>query len=446
MVVFGFELAPLQHMCNSSRMKAKRSRTNRNSEGWPRKIRHGRETVTVYRRQTPTGGIAFMVANYAEGKRRFDSYADEAEAIEQAAKLARKLSERDAIGAAMSKGEALDFASACQTLAPFGVSLPDVASSMARCLKLVGALPDVEAACRFYVARHKRTVDKRVADVVAELLTVKEARGASERYMGDLRYRLNQFARDFQCNAGNVATADVQAWLDGLKLESQGYMNFRRVLHLLFGFAVARGYATDNPVQGVERVKLRSKDVKIFTPSEIARLLASSSPDFLPCLAIGAFAGLRSAEIERLEWSDVDLIARHIVVGASRAKTASRRIVPISDNLAAWLAPYAGCTGKVWTGGHDEFYERQQETALATGTKAAKPVAWKANGLRHSFASYRFAQTGDAGRVAGECGNSAAVVHRHYRELVKPAAAESWFSVSPEAPANVTALPRAATA
>ena len=77
---------------------------------------------------------------------------------------------------------------------------------------------------------------------------------------------------------------------------------------------------------------------------------------------------------------------------------------------------------------------------------AHKPaVVWKANGLRHSFASYRFAQLGDAGRVAGECGNSAAVIHRHYRELVKPADALNWFSAKPEQPANVTSL-AAATA
>lgn len=60
---------------------------------------------------------------------------------------------------------------------------------------------------------------------------------------------------------------------------------------------------------------------------------------------------------------------------------------------------------------------------------------------RHSYASYRFAQTGDEGSVAGELGNSAAVVHRHYRELVKPADAERWFSVKLEVPANVMSLP-----
>jgi len=39
-------------------------------------------------------------------------------------------------------------------------------------------------------------------------------------------------------------------------------------------------------------------------------------------------------------------------------------------------------------------------------------VAWKANGCRHSFASYSFALCADAGRVAGYCGNSPAMIHK----------------------------------
>ena len=52
--------------------------------------------------------------------------------------------------------------------------------------------------------------------------------------------------------------------------------------------------------------------------------------------------------------------------------------------------------------------------------------------------------TNDAGRVAGELGNSAKVVHRHYRELVNPADAVRWFNVNPENPANVVTMATAA--
>jgi integrase len=58
-------------------------------------------------------------------------------------------------------------------------------------------------------------------------------------------------------------------------------------------------------------------------------------------LAIAAFAGLRLAEVSRLDWRDVRLSEKLIVVSAENAKTAARRLVPISDNLAAWLTPHA---------------------------------------------------------------------------------------------------------
>jgi integrase len=382
-----------------------------------------------------------MVANYADGKRRFDSYASEADALDAADSLAKRIDRRDYVSASMTQAQAIEYADASAALTPFSVTVRAATSVIAECLKMVGDLPNIAAAVKFYADRHRQTTKKPVAEVVAELLAVKESRGASPRYLDDLRSRFNRVAGAFHKDACNVTTAELQAWLDAQKFSPQGYSDYRNRLHLLFNFAVARGYAVDNPVAGVEKVKSRGGDVAIFTPSEIAKLLAAASPEFLPSLAIGAFAGLRSAEIERLAWTDVDLVGRHITIGAKKAKTASRRVVPIHDNLAAWLAPYVSKQGMVWPGTHFDFYhEGQQETAKAAG------VEWKSNALRHSYASYRFAQTGDAGRVAGELGNSAPVVHAHYRELVKPSDAQAWFAVKPEGPANVVAMTSTATA
>ena len=55
----------------------------------------------------------------------------------------------------------------------------------------------------------------------------------------------------------------------------------------------------------------------------------SASPAFLPVIAIGAFAGLRAAEIERLECSDIDLVRGQIEVKKKKAKNRSRRLMPI---------------------------------------------------------------------------------------------------------------------
>lgn len=411
------------------------SRSHVKTSVWPRKLRLGRVVVTIYRRKTTSGGTGFLVANYSSGKRRLDSYPTEADALFAADRLARQLSRGDALAANLTNEQAAEYASALQSLEPFKVPLAASASMLAECLKLVGDLPTLHAAAKFFIARNKQITRKSVEAVAAELLSVKTSRGASERYLGDIRSRLGRIAEAFRKDACDVTTSDLQAWLDAQKFAPQTYANFRRVAHLFFEFAVTRGYASDNPVAGVETLKIAGGDVAIFSPQEIKTLIEHASPEFLPCLVIGAFAGLRSAEIERLKWEDVDQAGRCIIVGKRQSKTASRRIVPVSENLASWLAPYAGRTGLIWAGAHDAFYKAQQAVSHAAGIK------WKSNALRHSYASYRFALTGDAGRVAGELGNSASIVHRHYRELVKPAEAERWFAVFSKRAENVLQLP-----
>jgi hypothetical protein len=46
--------------------------------------------------------------------------------------------------------------------------------------------------------------------------------------------------------------------------------------------------------------------------------------------------------------------------------------------------------------------------------------------------SYRIAQIKDAAQVALECGNSPAMVFKHYRQLVTEGRADNWFSIEPK--------------
>jgi integrase len=445
-------------------MKATLSRkSKREQPAWPKLVQPGRAIVRVYRRKTPGGNYSFMVANYADGQaRRFDCYPGEGAALEAADLLARRLDRRDYVAASMTQGQALEYANSAARLKPLNITVDAATSALAAVVGTgAGMVPDLaalHAAVKFFCARNKLVTAKPVAEVVAEFLAVKAARGSSPRYLRDLTGRLSRFASDFKTDASAVTTAELQTWLDGLKLSPRSYQNYRTVLNTFFQFGVARGYCADNLAGGAEKLKIRSGDIEIFTVGEIGRLLEACRaefPEFLPCLAVGAFAGLRSAELERLEWKDIDLAARHIVVGASKSKTASRRIVPISDNLAEWLRPYSGRQGKLWRGRSGAFYESQQDVCGATpvpadeakGIKAQPAVVWKQNGLRHSYASYRFGLIQDAPRVSAEMGNSAQVVFKHYRALVTPEEAKAWFDVKPAGAAvNVLPMPLAATA
>jgi len=157
-------------------------------------------------------------------------------------------------------------------------------------------------------------------------------------------------------------------------------------------------------------------------------------PEALPMLAIGAFAGLRDAEIKRLDWTNVKFSRGHIDVTAAKAKSARRRIVPIQPNLAAWLGPYVEMTGAVVPFAARGKLERVRKSAGLT--------RWPKNGLRHSFASYRLAATNDAPRVAAELGHATPqLLYSAYRELVMPEEACRYWQIAPAAEAeNVVAF------
>ncbi len=199
------------------------------------------------------------VSEDGKTKRRFVSYRDEAVAKAAADTLAERLSKLESTAMRLSEAQAIEYVSASQDLAPFKVSVRAASAAVAECLKVLGdGLASLHAAVKFYRARFKQTVAKPVADVVVELLKVKKSRGASDRYRADLASRLNRFARDCKRDACNVTASDIQAWLDSQKadegkpLSPQSYKNYRTVLYTLFEFAVARGYAADNPVEAVE--------------------------------------------------------------------------------------------------------------------------------------------------------------------------------------------------
>lgn len=177
--------------------------------------------------------------------------------------------------------------------------------------------------------------------------------------------------------------------------------------------------------------------IDIFTPDEMEKLLKHAEPVLVPVLAIGAFAGLRTAEIERLDWAEVNLKTRLIEVKAQKAKTRARRLVPITKNLATWLKPLAQSAGKVWPQSAPYLFELQREAGKAAG------VPWKHNALRHSFISYRLALVKGVDQVALEAGNSAQMIFQHYRELVTEKAAKAWFGITPE---SIQALQEAAEA
>jgi len=101
--------------------------------------------------------------------------------------------------------------------------------------------------------------------------------------------------------------------------------------------------------------------------------------------------------------------------------------VPILPNLKAWLIRYKD------KGDTPCPRFAHDSTLMTEFSQSADLVGFARvhNGFRHSFASYRLAQTQSAAQVALEMGNSPRKLFENYRELVTPEDAEEWFDILP---------------
>ena len=276
--------------------------------------------------------------------------------------------------------------------------------------------------------RHFKKVLRQVTIpvVVAEMLLQREQDGASKVYLGQLRTTLNRFAAKFPGEILEATSQEIDAWLRSLDVAAGTRNSMLRCIKVFFSFARERNYLPEDRGTAADTVKLVknvSDNYSGGSPKQMATILHAAPPRMIPILAIEAFTGIRVAELSRLDWSAVDLDRRIIELRADQAKTASRRVVPIPDNLVAWLAPLER-KGKVVAA--KNLYVDM--TALARALK----INWPRNVLRHSFISYRIAIVKSADQVALEAGNSPSMIFKHYRELTTEQEAEKWFGILPK--------------
>lgn len=336
-----------------------------------------------------------------------------------------------------------------------------------RKLEAVGA--SLTEAVDKFLSHHKpRNGIRTVEQVVSELIERKRKSRKKPRYIKDITLKYAKL----KTSLGGVAIHEIsgeqlEELLDENEFSAITYNNYLRDWGMLFSFAKKSGYCAENVVAGIEKHSELSKPPGILSPeeAELVLSLAKTAPtgkdrarlhereSLVPYIAIGLFAGLRSSEIEQLDWKDVNLGEKRITVQAEIAKTSAHRRVTIPDNLVAWLEPYRRFGGPIVTEGwrdrlqkivrkaelFDEkntpsFTPNQDGKGLIT-TKESVVASFKMpkNALRHSYASYHYEFHHDAGLTAKELGHeSPKMLFKHYHGLVSTTDAQKFWNIYPQ--------------
>ena len=403
----------------SARCKGKKSR------GPVQVVKFGSAAVPIYRMDSG-GRIRFAVAYYRDGRRLRQMFPT----LEAAKKEAQLVAQRIQAGMQhvtdMKPHDRDAYVTAQKMLSALGIPLVAAVEDYVRSRSIAGS--ESLAAMATDYSRHFGNVTRRasVPEVVAHLLKSKAQDGASVRHLAQLRSVLNRFASAHPVPILDVTTPDIDTWLRGFNLSATSRNSMLVYIKLLFSFALTHNYLPEGRATAADplkKIKAQGGEVEIYTPKQMETILHAAPPHLIPLLAIGAFTGIRMAELARLDWGAVDLERRHIEVRAGQAKTASRRLIPVSDNLIAWLTPLPR-TGRVIAA--SQYHK--EVSALARALK----IGWPHNVLRHSYISYRIAKVKSADQVALEAGNSPTIIFKHYRELTTEDLADKWFGILPK--------------
>ncbi len=398
-------------------------------------------TATIYRgKQTKNGAkyVSYTLAYNLLGRLKRQAFADLAEAELAGQDAIRRIAEGNQGILELSNRERDAYLRCKEIVAPFNL---DIETACRECVDtraiLNGSGSPAEAA-RFYMKHHAAELPRiTVRDAVTKLLAQCRADGKSSARMKQLDHYLNCFATDINTEVGEVTPGLVSRYLTAMVASERTKKNARDVLGYFGRWLVLHGYLTRGTdlVEGVQKYSMKPGAIQIFTPGEISKLIEHADNRLLPYIVIGAFAGLRGAEIQRLDWSEIDLADGFIEVTAEKAKTDTRRLVPISPNLKAWLQDCRKKSGPVcpFKNVVNQLMKlvAKINKAMPNGTPDKDLMVWKKNALRHSYISYRVAQCADVARVADESGNSPAVIKANYLKRVKPAQAKEWFTVMP---------------
>lgn len=405
----------------------------------PATIRNGSVSVKIYRAAVKTNGRkydSFLVRYHVAGKliqKRFPLLDDPEKPQESALQFAKDKADQLSLGklgdALLTESEKAGFSRAKELVAETGKGIELIAAEYAEAFKILGGVSIVEAA-RYYRRQHPAGfIKKTIGEVAGEMYKAKASDKLSAEWIRSLKVRVGKLQERFGKDKpiSELNGVDVNEWLQSLGLAGKTRNNYRGAVQALISFAKSKKYLAKDfaEMEYVSTVEDEDGEILIYTPDEIRKLLKHSRGSLRYFIAFGAFAGLRSAEIARLDWAQVrsdGVEIKAFTKGKRHAKTGRRRIAPMLPPLAEIIKGHPR-NGRVWPAkkenpGHRTLFYLKQRSG----------VEWKRNGLRHSFISYRLASIKNVSQVEHECGTSEEKIFKNYRQLVTEEAAKEWFN------------------
>ncbi len=235
----------------------------------------------------------------------------------------------------------------------------------------------------------------------------------------------------------------LDAWLRKIKTE-RGWSdlntcNYFRDYNMFFKYCEKREFIAKNPLDShvfvwLRKLRKRLKDgkIEIYTVEETEKLLTAALThpelDLLGWFAVGFFTGIRVDEMPRLTWDafrwNENIVSVSEYVAAKRGNP---RHIEFSEAFLSWIK----CLESVEKRTGIFFNETNYRNRIDRLHEYAG-VKKKRNGLRHTFASYYYVESGTAADTRRRMGQQTdQVLFDHYVSLVEKKDAAAFWALRP---------------
>lgn len=231
---------------------------------------------------------------------------------------------------------------------------------------------------------------------------------------------LRKFARWLEPRSlVDATTEDVNLFIGSRDWNARTSYAFLSHLHTFYLWAIRNGFTLDDPTADVDRPKMRVGLPRPVTDDDLCLLISQASPTMRAWIVLGAFAGLRCAEIAGLHREDVIESEGYLrVMGKGRKE----RIVPIhplvTEHLRAAGLPRRGPLFRTQSGAQVQPYRVSQQIGAFMRSCS---VDASAHQLRHWFGTRSYQACQDVlavGALMGHANPATTAVYAQFSDRV----------------------------
>ncbi|MBE0544125.1 MAG: hypothetical protein IH623_22530 [Verrucomicrobia bacterium] len=252
--------------------------------------------------------VVFRVFHRVNGERRAKNFTTLAKAKADARSILKEIYKQGRSAIHLTDDEKRDWHAAVTVLQQSGIrsSFETIIRHYADLAATAGGEELLTDIVRKQVAARKRALTPiKLADLRATYLAALKKKERSERCIDAQGSHTGQFTNHVgDVMSDKITRERLQDFIDGKKgVDARTKRNLLEAIKAMMKFGKShRSVPADwDEADHVVMPAVRSKKVSTFTAEELKKLFASAPAKFRPILALAAFAGIRSSEIEALE-------------------------------------------------------------------------------------------------------------------------------------------------